>query len=418
MNSSVGNADAAVGVAADQSILAAMQTTFAVGGAIIDNATGNVIMAMHNNVLQPCNGSTLFLPHDPTAHGERQLVDWYYANCGPMNLPPPSQLTVVTTLDPCAMCAGALLTAGFNVGVSAIDTYAGINYDGQFDFPSLPGTVRQAAQASFGYYAIDTPVGRPYQGAMSTVFSGGVVSARNYFLTSSIFGASVDNVRNASNNSGLPPAQMTNPATLPANAPVRQALAAVYPQAFSLAFTDPRMPDSRLAGPLQAAAQQAQSRGAAYNAVALLDPFGNLLLCLGGYENLSPIRTAFMETTRNYAELRWQLMNDPDPDTRAQAAASLTHAKYGTFVFMTMPDPGTSVAVMTLGAYGSTMEGAIPQTYPSNLQYVQPASGTTNQAVAELATQLPPFYTQSVQVAPMQVLNAQLIAQIQQAGMP
>ena len=64
---------------------------------------------------------------------------------------------------------------------------------------------------------------------------------------------------------------------------------------------------------------------------------------------------------------------------------------------------------MTFGAYGSTMEGPVPQSYPSNLQYVLLPGATSAQAVSELAQKLPPFYTQSVQVGPAQVLNQRLI---------
>lgn len=414
----VKNAQEAVEIVSNQAVLASIQTTFAVGGAIIDNATGNVICAMHNNVLMPFHGSTLFLPHDPTAHGERQLVDWYYANRECLGLPAPSQLTIVTTLDPCAMCAGALMTAGFNVGVAAIDTYAGVNYNEQFDFPSFPPAVRKEAQAKFGYYAVvapratplspmppNSPLPRPYVGSDTTVFAGEAISAQSYFLTSSIFDASVNTVREESNNSGLAPDQMSNPAQLPAGAPVRQALTALYPQSLSLTVPNPRMPGRELAEPLVEAALAAQKAGAAFNAVAMLDPFGNLLLCLGGMEQDSPIRTAFMEVTRSYAEMRWALMNDPRETVRAQAEATLTHPKYGTFVFLEFPDPRTAQAVMTLGAYGSTMEGPIPQSFPSNLQYVNLPPKTTQAEVAELAINLPPFYTSSVQVAPQQVLD-------------
>ncbi|MNV88930.1 hypothetical protein D3C71_1831780 [compost metagenome] len=68
---------------------------------------------------------------------------------------------------------------------------------------------------------------------------------------------------------------------------------------------------------------------------------------------------------------------------------------------------------MTFGAYGSTMEGAVPQSFPSNLQYVLLPDGTTAKAVAQLAQNLPPFYTQSVQVAPSQVLDGELISAVQ-----
>lgn len=404
--STVNSAQEAVDAVADQAILAALQQTFAVGGAIINNATGEVIVAMHNNVLMPFLGNTTyFLPHDPTAHGERQLVDWYYEHAAGLNLPPPNQLTVVTTLDPCAMCAGSLLTAGFNVAVSAIDTYAGINYNSQFDFPSLPPQIRQQAQNTWGYYAIAAPVKRPYQGSKSPVFGGQGIDSPAYYLTASIFDASVNTVREASNNSGVDPSQLKNPATLPANSPVRRALTLLSPYALTVQSTNPRDPGAELAPPLLQTAQKAD----VFNSVALLDPFGNLLVCLGGVENESPIKTAFMETTRGYAVMRWTLMNDPDPAVRAQAEQYLTHPKYGTFVFLYAPDPTTPQAVMTFGAYGSTMEGPVPQSYPSNLQYVLLPGNTTPQALSTLAQDLPPFYTQSVQVAPAQVLSQDLI---------
>lgn len=405
--STVNSAQEAVDTVADQAILAAIQQTFAVGGAMINNATGKVIAAMHNNVLMPFPGNTTtyFLPHDPTAHGERQLVDWYYENAVALNLPPPNQLTVVTTLDPCAMCAGSLLTAGFNVAVSAIDTYAGINYNSDFDFPSLPPEIRKQAQDTWGYYAVGDPVDRAYQGSKSPIFAGQCINSRAYYLTASIFDASVNTVREASNNSGVAPSQLKNPATLPADSPVRKALTSLSPYALTVCSANPRDPGAELAPPLLATAQKAS----VFNSVALLDPFGNLLVCLGGVENKSPIKTAFMETTRGYAVMRWTLMNDPDPEVRAQAEQYLTHPKYGTFVFLYAPDPTTPQAVMALGAYGSTMEGEVPQSYPSNLQYVLLPGNTTPQALSTLAQDLPPFYTESVQVGPAQVLSQELI---------
>ncbi|NBA98342.1 nucleoside deaminase [Pseudomonas sp. R5(2019)] len=403
----VNTAQEAIDSVANQAILAALQQTFAVGGAIINTSTGEVIAALHNNVLMPFPGSSTpyFLPHDPTAHGERQLVDWYYENAAALNLPPPYELTVVTTLDPCAMCAGSLLTAGFNVAVSAIDDYAGVNYNSQFTFPSLTPQIRSQAQKTWAYYAILAPVNRPYQGSMNPVFGGQSIDSAAYFLTGSIFSASVNTVRAASNNSGLDPSQLKNPATLPANSPVRKALTTLSPCALTVQSANPRDPGAELAPPLLKTAKQSQ----VFNAVALIDPFGNLLACLGGVENRSPIRTAFMETTRGYAVLRWTLMNDPDPAVRAQAEQYLTHPKYGTFVFLYAPDPTTPQALMTLGAYGSTMEGPVPQSYPSNLQYVLLPGNTTPQALSQLAQNLPPFYTQSVQVAPAQVLSQELI---------
>ena len=64
---------------------------------------------------------------------------------------------------------------------------------------------------------------------------------------------------------------------------------------------------------------------------------------------------------------------------------------------------------MAMGAYGSTMEGPIPESFPSNLQYVLLPENVSQAEVSEMAMSLPPFYTTSVQVAPTQVLNDGLI---------
>jgi cytosine deaminase len=407
----VDSAQQAVEVAANQAVLASLQTTFAVGAALIENATGAVVMVMHNNVLEPYpGGDGAFTLHDPTAHGERQLVDWYYAIGVGLGLPEPSKMTVVTSLDPCAMCAGALLTAGFNVAVSAIDTFAGVNYNCRQDFPTLPPQLRALAQRTWGYYGVHDPFNRAYAGGSTPVFTGESIDALTYEVTLLVFSASVDAVRAASSSGGTEPAKMSDPERLPSSSPVRQALTALYPQTLTVTSGDPRFPGVEFAAPLVAAAKQAASRGAAYNSVALLDPFGNLLVCLGGAEEDSPVRTAFLETTREYAMLRWRLMNDPNSAVRAEATSYLAHATYCTFVHLTVPDPRTAQAVMTFGAYGSTMEGSMPQIFPSSFQYAQLPGGVGEQDVARLAAALPPFYTTSVGVAPQRVLDQELIA--------
>jgi tRNA(Arg) A34 adenosine deaminase TadA len=409
MTKKVANAEQAVRIAAGKSIEASLQNTFAVGGVLVDNRRGTVLCALHNNVLESYENSKLFLLHDPTAHGERQIVDWYFRNRKRLRLPYPEELTVITTLDPCAMCTGALLTAGFNVGVSGADNYAGINYNASFDFPSVPAKWRSVAQSSFSYYGVDAPVRRRYQGGKAAAFAKQSISAFTYFLTETIFESSVNDVRAADNNSGKDPANLTNPKDLPRNSRIKKALLDACPEAFSVTCPEPRLPGREITAALLNAAKKANRRGAAFNSVAFLDPFGNLLLCLGGAEDRSPIRTAFMEVTRAYAHIRWVLMNHPEKSVREQAGDVLTHPKYGTFVFLYSPDPNTPQGLMAMGAYGSTMEGPIPETFPSNLQYVLLPENVSQSDVSEMAMSLPPFYTTSVQVAPTQVLDNGLI---------
>jgi tRNA(Arg) A34 adenosine deaminase TadA len=409
MTQKAANAEQAVQIAAAKSIEASLQNTFAVGGVLVDNRSGKVFCALHNNVLEAFENSKRFLLHDPTAHGERQIVDWYFRNRKRLKLPDPGELTVVTTLDPCAMCAGALLTAGFNVGVAAEDDYAGINYNASFDFPSVPSKWRSVAQSSFAYYGVEAPIRRVFRGGKGPAFANQSISASTFCLTGSIFESSVNSVRALDNNSGKDPSKLTNPNDLPRNSTVRKALLEAYPEAFSVTCPKPRLPGRDMAPVLLDTAAKAHSRGAAFNSVAFLDPFGNLLLCLGGVEERSPIRTAFMEVTRVYAHIRWVLMNHRDESVREQAGNVLTHPKYGTFVFLYSPNPNTPQGLMTMGAYGSTMEGPIPDTFPSNLQYVLLPEGVSPAEVSEMAMSLPPFYTSSVQVAPTQVLDNGLI---------
>ena len=319
MTKKAANAEQAVRIAAGKSIEASLQNTFAVGGVLVDNRRGTVLCALHNNVLESYENSKLFLLHDPTAHGERQIVDWYFKNRKRLRLPDPRELTVVTTLDPCAMCAGALLTGGFNVGVSGADNYAGINYDASFDFPSVPAKWRRVAQSSFAYYGVDAPVRRAFQGGKGAAFAKQSISSFTYCLTETIFESSVNTVRALDNNSGKDPANLTNPKNLPRNSKIKETLLDACPEAFSVTCPEPRLPGKEIAKVLLNAAKKAHRRGSAFNSVAFLDPFGNLLLCLGGAEERSPIRTAFMEVTRAYAHIRWVLMNHPEKSVREQA---------------------------------------------------------------------------------------------------
>ena len=96
---------------------------------------GNVLKSLQNNVVREG------LIFDPTAHGERQLIDWYFAErAAGRALPEPADMTIVTSLDPCAMCSGAILASGFNVVVAARDPNAGINYDGSVHLQRAAGS--------------------------------------------------------------------------------------------------------------------------------------------------------------------------------------------------------------------------------------------------------------------------------------
>ena len=395
----------AVSIALEQATAASNQTTFAVGGLMVNNSTGEVIYAIHNNVIIPLTNNMSFT-FDPTAHGERQLVYWYYENKEALNLPEPSQLTVITSLDPCAMCAGALLTAGFNVGVSAIDTYAGINCAQNFEFTTLPPNLRPVAQATFGYYAsgpsCPPSLTRQYVGGSDVAFKEEVLTPANLLDCGSVFNQSVDTVRTTSNSSGLEPSQMQDPANLPVTSPIIAAYQKIYSKAFTIKISDSRLPDQQILDELQETLASASN---AKNAVAFIDPFGNLVLCLADTFDLSPVHAAFMNVTQAYAKTRWGLMNEYEAgDIAENPELYLTHPKYGTFVLLYAPDPYESNTTMIFGAYGSTMEGSIPNMFPTNFQFYYPPSNGCNFAeLAPVVNNLPPFYTESVNISMMQV---------------
>ncbi len=393
---------AAVALAATQAIAAKTQGTFGVGGVLLD-ARGNLLKALQNNVVR--DG----LVFDPTAHGERQLIDWYFAERAMgRELPPPDEVTLVTSLDPCAMCTGAILAAGFNVVVAAHDPQAGINYDASFSFASLPAGLREQAAARFFYPAVlgASCFARHSAGpAPKSFFIGKTIAEPTQALCSLVFEATHDKVQ-ALLTQDLARDGLRDPKTLPANHALVRKLKVLYPDALAYRCA-PHLPDAGLAPFLQSAMERDRKLGGQGDAVALLDAFGNLLLVAPGRHAQSTICTAFMECTRRYAQLRYQLMHGASEQAQADVRSYLAHPREGTFVFARGPDAGTH-SYMDLGAYGSTMEGPLPAANPAQFQYVLPALPPAQ--LAQLCAQMPPLYRDTIQIRPLQVANPALVA--------
>jgi len=108
--------------AAELAEKAAQAGTFGVGGVLIDRS-GRLHAEAVNAVIR--DGAV----HDPTAHVERQLIDWYFGQSR-NSLPPPEEMVIVTSLDPCAMCAGAILQSGFAAVAIADDPLSGVHQNG------------------------------------------------------------------------------------------------------------------------------------------------------------------------------------------------------------------------------------------------------------------------------------------------
>lgn len=395
---------AAVAIAAREAIAGKAQGTFAVGGVLLDQH-GNVLKAIQNNVVR--DG----LIFDPTAHGERQLIDWYFSERAKgRELPEPSELTIVTSLDPCAMCTGALLEAGFNVVVAANDLDAGINYDRSATFPSLPAALKEKASATFAYPAVlgSSLFAREASGAApKPFFIRRTIAEATQALCSLAFEATVRQIQMLL-HTDLPQDQLKDPATLsPAHSIVKK-LRSLYPDALSYRCK-PHQPDAGLAPYLRKAMEKDRQQGGDGDAVALLDSFGNLILCVPGRRAQSAICTAFMECTRQYAQLRYKLMHGAGEEVMTEVRQYLAHPKVGTFVFARGPDAGAA-SFMNLGAYGSTMEGALPENNPTQFQYVLPQQ--SQEALQALCDRMPTFYCKSIGIRPVQVADTDLIASL------
>ena len=392
---------AAVAIAAAEAIAAKTQGTFGVGGLMLDQH-GNVLRSLHNNVVK--HG----LIFDPTAHGERQLIDWYYAERAKgRTLPPPHDITIVTTLDPCCMCSGAILAGGFNVVVAAPDREAGIDHDVSAGFGALPQALRAQAASSFSYPAIlgSSLYARAASGAApKSFFIGKTISEPTQALCALVFEATSDEVMRLF-QTDLPHEQLRDPATLAPDHAIVRALKQVCADALTYRCA-PHTPDAGLSPLLLGAMARDRAHGGDGDAVALLDSFGNLLLCMPGRMTQSGIRSAFMEATRAYAQLRYKLMAGATPERQQEVRRYLGHPKDGTLVFAKGPDAG-AVSFMNLGAYGSTMEGPLPPNNPRQFQYVLPAIAQAE--LDAICAAMPPLYSDIIRIRPTQVTDQALI---------
>lgn len=396
----VNSVEEAVKLAVNQAILADMQGTFSVGGLLIDIA-GNVIKEMHNNVVK--DG----LVYDPTAHGERQLVDWYFDNRDRLGLPSPSNLIIVTSLDPCAMCTGAILAAGFRLAIiSALDPFAGINYNAKADFPTFNGfeNLKIRVAESFVYPKIEgsSRVSRPASGAKNDqdLFPPGkdFIKERTGMLSATVFESTLEKVQETINQDIIPESGLKDLSKEPSSW-VYQEVKSRFPDAFEYRAPSPQEPDEGLAKFIDAASVQDTKNGGDGNCVVFLDYFGNLIFCASGLESRSPIQTAFMRATRMYAELRYDIAKRSKEDLKY-----LCHPKYGTFIYTYRPNVSAR-SLMNMGAYGSTMEGEIPKR--RQLQYI--AVKPPYDDLQKLISQMPPFYTDTVKISISQVTNEKLI---------
>lgn len=372
---------AVVEQAVDAATQAAATGTFGVGGVLL-GPTGQVLAVSCNHAIS--EGAVA----DPTAHGERQLVDWYFQQVHQGDcLPPPGECVIVSSLDPCIMCAGSILRSGFRVLSTTMDEAAGLNYTGDATYPSLDIAARKAADATFGYLAVQGR--RAYQGPPNAPGHRIVLPAaledrsRHGFLDSV---EAVKEIIHASYGDVSDLRECDDPRLLE-----------ILKEHSPVALTVRTHPGQPAGAHLGAALLEEAERGSVRNSAALIDPHGNLVYLASGREDISPIRTAFMELTRGWARLH--------------AAAGLPGKKYLAHLkdctLVTLQGPGPDpVSFMELGAYGSSVEGPLGPSESARWQYVL-ARQSQAQLEATVAA-LPPLYSQIIKPRIEQVEDRQL----------
>lgn len=349
--------------------------TFGVGGILMD-LDGNIICEMHNRVI---TGSRI---NDPTAHGERQIVDWYLDNKEKEHLPEPEECILITTLDPCVMCTGALAQVQFNkVIVVALDDYAGINWEGSADCHALDGTdCQKYVKEHFAYPEVTGEMSRKAFGADLSdlkLFSDVSVTSETLKGCQDAFGLTADAVRDKVSSSAVSLEDIQNPADLEPTHPVRKYLEESFGSDFlACTYTGDSAEDFL---------NYIQKEHPGFSGVAYFDMFGNLLYLAEDDDKIST-QSAFMKVTRKYAAVR-----NTEPIEGYEINKFLSNPKYGHFVYMNCPQISAKT-IMELGAIGSTLEN----TSEHPIMYVY---GEENQpAIDALIKKLPPLYNKNINI--------------------
>lgn len=347
---------------------AAAHGTFGVGGVLL----GPHFEPLHecgNRVVQ--GGRTI----DPTAHVERQLIDWYFATRQKgINLPAAEQCTIVSSLDPCMQCTGAILATGFRCLAIAPDLMAGVHYAGWNSLNSLPRELRDIAVQRLGCFGVSGE--RSYVGPDDSILSATeidqslLVRSENALLKT--LNAVQGMVAATASEDGFSDATLPELQTkcdgIQIETLIRVEPGAVHERMRRLALKKP---------------------GEAPDVACFLDYKKQLAVFAEDRTENSPIRTAMMELVRGYAKLRWM--------GARKLGVAPSHPKHCSLY--TLKGPGRDpLSVMAIGAVGSMLEGPVrePQKY---WRYFHARQSTDE--LNAMVRCFPPLYSDIIRVYPM-----------------
>jgi tRNA(Arg) A34 adenosine deaminase TadA len=327
-------------MAARLAVEAAERGTFGVGGVIVDES-GAIVETARNRVLE---GGVL---RDPTAHVERQLIDQAFAagRHGPLD--------IVSSLEPCMMCAGSILRAGLRCVSLTDDRFAGVGV--REGFRTLPDELRARAEKTFGSAGVEGL--RTFAGEVSPRLREPAARV-DFDAAVEAFQRSLEEVRN----------RVTGVRRTPSGG----MLPVSYWVAGEFRHTVSDLPE--VIG----------ARSAHAMVAGLADSAGRLL-CAAGATPGSPTRTAVTECIQLFTAQRAYLEERLATDLAPARLSLLIHGEFA--------DPAE--AILSLGAAGSFVESELPVGRAPFVQLLGASEAYADRMAAILA-RFPPFYVEYV----------------------
>jgi tRNA(Arg) A34 adenosine deaminase TadA len=336
---------------------AAVSGTFGVGGVLADRR-GTVYAKAVNSVIH------VGAVQDPTAHVERQLIDWYFAKRGELALPVPTEMIIITSLDPCAMCAGAILKSGFSAVAVAEDQMSGVHEHNQPH--RIPRAIWAKAETQLKLFTVRQNYRRSRNDGIKASFDG-EISDRVKARCERAFSQSLAGARSTVGGAFEEP------------------ISQCWPQSSWDLPDGISVPDSRLTSVISASRDQLLEL-LQENRSCLIYKDGRPLLVAESAETHSPARSSTLEVIRAYAAVRRQKLE--------ANRLVLPHPRSLSVLQRRLPQ-SPEEALLNLGALGSFLEA---ERGPSRFPLLTYLEDGDQSCAAEYTASLPPLYTQVINV--------------------